>query len=86
MDKLREEEVCLRTKSGRFHNLSGEQVAERLEQIKEQKIQSVAEYTLHIKHVEKERQASAKARDESRHDCDKLYIQVWPFVFTFRLI
>lgn len=77
MDKIRDQETCLRTKSGFAQNLSADEIKKQLVDIVASKSNIAAEYIKHIQLVEKERTASEKAKEESRHDPEnKLYFQV----------
>lgn len=78
MDKIKEEEHCLRTKSGFAATLSTDEIKKRLQDIAERKSEKAAEYIKHIQLVERERNASNKAKEESRRDSENyLYFQVY---------
>jgi hypothetical protein len=80
MDKIKEEEHCLRSRIGFAAKLSAEQVAKQLQDIQALKSEKAAEYIKHIQLVKKERAASDKAKEESRHDPENyLYFQVCLF-------
>ncbi len=74
MDKIRDQETCMRTKSGFAQNLSVDEIKKQLVDNVASKSNIATEYIKHIQVVEKERTASETAKDESRHDPEnKLY-------------